>query len=126
MGDLQLWLGFLDQSTREGLENVKDQAAVVWDMCEGLSSVGLEAANWNQTCKLVILHMLVEILSKHAFQMTLCDKGQFDTQQRSVALMAYLADCPHTPREHKDTLTFVLHPAHMTSTLLEWNLLSCT
>ena len=113
VGDLQLWLGFLDQCTWEGLESVKDQPAVVRDMCEGLSSVGLEATNWNQTCKLVILHMLVEILSMHAFQMTLCERGQFDTQQRCVALMAYLADRPHTPREHEDALTFVLHHAHM-------------
>ena len=113
VGDMQLWLSFLDQCTWDGSEATKEQPVVVRDMCEALSSVGLEATSWNQICRLVILHMLADVLSMHAFQTVLCEKGQLDTQQRCVSLMSYLADRPHTPKEHEDALVFVLHASRM-------------
>ena len=108
VGDLQMWLVFLELCTWEGLDKVRELPSPVSDMRDGLRVAGLDPSDWTIVCKLLILHKLFGIQSQNAFQVVAHRSEYSDASSRCTAVLQCLVDRPRTPAEYVAAFACVL------------------
>jgi hypothetical protein len=108
LGDLLMWIPFLELFAWEGLEKHEAAHPPLSNMRKAIRAAGLDVGGHHLLCQLLILHMLQGVPALQAFQLMTCRCLKRDTQGAAALLLAALSDSPQTPESYEVALAVVL------------------
>ena len=114
VGDLDLWVSFLEQCKWDGMVGKTNLPMPIVDMRNGLRAAEVNCDNWSLVCKLLVVHMLIGSQSLNAFQVVMCRSDLAGSRHKCAELLAYLSDQRHLPQEHERAFEVILSPDVLT------------
>ena len=108
LGDLLMWIPFLELFAWEGLEKHEAAHPPLSNMRKAIRAAGIDVGGHHLLCQLLILHMLQGVPALQAFQLMTCRCLKRDTQGAAALLLAALSDSPQTPESYEVALAVVL------------------
>ena len=114
VGDVDVWIPFLELCKWDKLGEVKQLPPVVVSMCGGMREVGLPGDDWNLVCRLMIVHSLVGSDPLRSFQLLVCRSDRPDGTGMCSRLLAYLSGQRYVPSEFERAFAVILSREFLT------------
>ena len=108
VGEVDLWITFLDMCTWGEIPHGRGVPPPITDMCNGLREIRMDGYDFTLACRLFLLHLLAGVPSLRAFQMVLCRSDRGAAAPDCAALLAFLSEKRHLPAQYEAAVVHVL------------------